>query len=277
MKEEGRVLVAADSGISVRSFRDISEALSACTGAKGLILTEGDLAPEFFDLRSGLAGELFQKFINYRLRVAIVLPDPGAYGERFAELAREHASHSMIRFVRSVDEAKAWLYEGRQQTDTREEGMAEQESHNPEADAENEDVIEANKDPEVDWFLRILVSMANSTPGVGLPIVLTVRGLVISGELISGKTYHEQFAQEMGTSFRSILDDDAVARIEEGYSRPAHLYDSEASLKTIVFIHLRNAKIFGPGQQPIPSGQGMLWRGRLSSVDGFSWGQLRGD
>ncbi len=109
MNEERRTLVASDSGISIRSLSDISDALGACIGAKGLILTEGDLAPEFFDLPSGLAGEVFQKFINYKVRVAIVLPDPDAYGERFSELAYEHTSHSMIRFVRSQDEAKAWL------------------------------------------------------------------------------------------------------------------------------------------------------------------------
>ena len=110
MNEERRILIASDSGISIRSFSDISDALSACIGAEGLILTEDDLAEEFFDLRSGLAGELFQKFINYKLQIAIVLPDSEAYGERFSELAYEHTSHSMIRFVRSKDEAETWLY-----------------------------------------------------------------------------------------------------------------------------------------------------------------------
>ena len=109
MNEARRILVASDSGISIRSLSDISGVLQTCLGSQGLILTENDLAREFFDLHSGLAGELFQKFINYRLRVAIVLPDPEAYGERFSELAYEHKSHSMIRFVRSKDEAKAWL------------------------------------------------------------------------------------------------------------------------------------------------------------------------
>jgi hypothetical protein len=37
-----------------------------------------------FDLRNGLAGELFHKFTNYKQRVAIVLPDFEAYGERIA-------------------------------------------------------------------------------------------------------------------------------------------------------------------------------------------------
>ena len=110
MNEIRRIVVASDSGISIQSFSDISDALGACIGAQGLILREHDLAPAFFDLRTGLAGELFQKFINYKLRVAIVLPHPEVYGERFSELAYEHASHNMIRFVGSTDEAKAWLH-----------------------------------------------------------------------------------------------------------------------------------------------------------------------
>jgi len=109
MNEESRILTASDSGVSIRSFGDISDAIAACLGAEGIIFTEDDLAREFFDLRSGLAGELFQKFTNYKLRMAIVLPDPEAYGERISELAYEHKSHNLIRFVRSKDEAEAWL------------------------------------------------------------------------------------------------------------------------------------------------------------------------
>jgi hypothetical protein len=109
MDEGRKILIASDSGVSIRSLRDISDTIAACFGTAGLILTEDDLAQEFFDLRTGLAGELFQKFINYRLRLAIVLPAPEAYGERISELAYEHKSHSMIRFVRSKDEAEAWL------------------------------------------------------------------------------------------------------------------------------------------------------------------------
>jgi Domain of unknown function (DUF4180) len=109
MNEERRILVASDSGISIRSFGDISDVIAACIEADGLILTEGDVAQEFFDLRSGLAGELFQKCTNYNVRLAIILPNPEAYGERISELAYEHRSHKMIRFVRSKDEAETWL------------------------------------------------------------------------------------------------------------------------------------------------------------------------
>jgi hypothetical protein len=109
MKDGKQIIVASDAGISIQSVGDISDALAACFGAAGLLLMETDLATEFFNLRSGLAGELFQKFVNYSVRAAIVLPAPEIYGERFSELAYEHSTHPMIRFVRSKDEAIAWL------------------------------------------------------------------------------------------------------------------------------------------------------------------------
>ena len=42
------------------------------------------------------------------------------------------------------------------------------------------------------------------------------------------------------------------------------------------FIHLRSAKIYAAGQRPLPT-TGMLWRGKISSVDGFTIGVLSED
>ena len=109
MAGEDKIAIAAESAILIRSAGDISDALSASFGKRGLLLIETDLAPEFFDLRTGLAGEMFQKFVNYGIRVAIVLRDTAAYGERFSELAYEHSSHPLIRFVGSREDATAWL------------------------------------------------------------------------------------------------------------------------------------------------------------------------
>jgi len=108
MNEPHKYLIAADHGISLHSRDDISDAVGASLG-RGLILAENDLAVEFFDLRTGLLGELMQKFVNYRTRVAIVVTAPDLHGERFSELAHEHASHPTVRFVRSLDEAVRWM------------------------------------------------------------------------------------------------------------------------------------------------------------------------
>lgn len=103
------IVMASEQSISICARKDIDNALSTSFGSAGLVLTEAELSPEFFALRSGLAGELFQKFTNYQLPVALVIADFSGHGERFAELAHEHASHPSIRFVHSVPEALAWL------------------------------------------------------------------------------------------------------------------------------------------------------------------------
>lgn len=41
-------------------------------GAHGLIIHAESLVPDFFDLKSGLAGEILQKFSTYDLRLAII-------------------------------------------------------------------------------------------------------------------------------------------------------------------------------------------------------------
>ncbi len=94
---------------AIRSLSDINDALVMGIERGGVVVTEEDLCPEFFDLRTGFAGELLQKFVNYRVRLAVVLSDPNAYGERFSELIAEHATHGMVRFFRVEEDARLWL------------------------------------------------------------------------------------------------------------------------------------------------------------------------
>lgn len=109
MEGKSPIVIAADAAIKIQNYDDIMDALGACFGAAGMLFTVDDLAPEFFDLRSRLLGEFFQKFTNYRKKIAIVLPDFNAYGERFSELAYEHRIHNLIRFFHSNEEAELWL------------------------------------------------------------------------------------------------------------------------------------------------------------------------
>lgn len=96
---------------SLRSAADIPDLIGAAYGHDAVLLTAADLAPEFFDLRTGLLGELFQKVTNYRLPLALVLPHPEAYSLRFGELVLEHRTHPLIRFFEDEAAARAWLEE----------------------------------------------------------------------------------------------------------------------------------------------------------------------
>jgi hypothetical protein len=95
--------------MQIHTSLDIVDALSHSMEAGGLVLGEADLSPSFYDLRSGLAGELFQKFVNYRVPLALVIKDPAAHGRRFDELANEHKAHPMVRIFPDHDSASAWL------------------------------------------------------------------------------------------------------------------------------------------------------------------------
>jgi len=95
--------------VHISSPSDISEALSLGMASNGLLLEEGDLSPSFYDLRSGLAGELFQKFVNYQVPLVLVVSDLSAHGQRFRELANVHRTHPMVRILSDRVEALRWL------------------------------------------------------------------------------------------------------------------------------------------------------------------------
>jgi hypothetical protein len=40
--------------------------------SEGIIMYEAQIIPDFFDLKSGIAGEILQKFSNYDMRLAII-------------------------------------------------------------------------------------------------------------------------------------------------------------------------------------------------------------
>jgi len=109
MVHDFNIKTAGELGRRVDSLADIPDLIGAAFSVDGLLLLEADLGPDFFRLRSGVAGELFQKLVNYRVPTALVLPDFAAHGERFAELAYEHSRHPSVRFVTTEAAAREWL------------------------------------------------------------------------------------------------------------------------------------------------------------------------
>ena len=75
------------------------------TGATTVAVPVERLDPAFFDLRSGVAGELVQKAVNYGLGFAIVglLPESATASSSFMAFVREANRGTQIRFVDSVE------------------------------------------------------------------------------------------------------------------------------------------------------------------------------
>lgn len=100
-------LLAKDHGLYLGVVSDALNVIGS--GLPGCIFTETDLAVNFFDLRNGMAGEIFQKFVNYNFRVAFILSAEHGHGDRVTELIRDHRRHSSVRFFGTVEEAMSWL------------------------------------------------------------------------------------------------------------------------------------------------------------------------
>jgi|SRR5690606_1352731 len=74
-------------------------------GFDKLILYEKNITPAFFDLKTKMAGEILQKFSNYRISLAIV-GDFGKYPSKsINDFIRESNKLGHINFVASKEEA----------------------------------------------------------------------------------------------------------------------------------------------------------------------------
>ncbi|MBA3681323.1 MAG: DUF4180 domain-containing protein [Bacteroidetes bacterium] len=70
-----------------------------------IIIHEINIIPAFFDLKTGMAGEILQKFSNYKMKLAIV-GDLSKYNSKsLNDFIFESNKHGQINFVDSLEEA----------------------------------------------------------------------------------------------------------------------------------------------------------------------------
>ena len=96
--------------LSFAGEQDALDLVAACAeGRPWAVLIHGDaLAEPFLDLRTGLAGAILQKFVNYHLRVAVLVPGRIPEG-RFGEYVREANRGGHVRTFADRAAAEAWL------------------------------------------------------------------------------------------------------------------------------------------------------------------------
>lgn len=70
-----------------------------------IILQERNITPDFFDLKTGIAGEILQKFSNYRVRLVIVGNFTSYSGNSIKDFIYESNKGRQVNFVDSIAEA----------------------------------------------------------------------------------------------------------------------------------------------------------------------------
>jgi hypothetical protein len=96
-----------------RSF-DARGVVTECieTGFRSMLFDRGTLPPEFFDLSTGVAGELVHRLTVYGIRMAAVVPDPSSHSRHFQEFMLEANRGKAFHFSSTRDEAIEGLRRG---------------------------------------------------------------------------------------------------------------------------------------------------------------------
>jgi Domain of unknown function (DUF4180) len=112
IEENNKKYVKCDSSEPfIKSEQDALDIISICweNDTTSVMLLEEVLTEDFFDLKTRLLGEILQKFVNYNIKVAIVLTSDKKLSERFGELISETNKRNDYRVLANMTEAENWL------------------------------------------------------------------------------------------------------------------------------------------------------------------------
>lgn len=107
---EGTAVVTGDVSISgPQSMLDLIATVQYYHGLDRIALHKEALTEDFFKLSTGVAGEVLQKVVNYRKKLAIIGDFSGYTSESLAQFIEESNRGNAIFFVGTEAEAIAKL------------------------------------------------------------------------------------------------------------------------------------------------------------------------
>ncbi len=106
-----KIAEVAGNGVIINELDDAVDLLgnSDYLGASCTILMKEQINPEFFDLKTGLAGDILQKFSNYNKKLAIVGDFSNISSKSLRDFIYESNKGKRINFVETKEEAIAIL------------------------------------------------------------------------------------------------------------------------------------------------------------------------
>lgn len=127
-----------------------------------------------------------------------------------------------------------------------------------------------------DPTLSVLVRIANAG-GMSLGVTLMVGGAVVSGILVGTADFNEGLAeyidQKSGPDGKFLADMHRKAAEDLRSEFGDDFKAAFGAPYVATYIHLRDARVYTP-HGSVPRNEGIFWRGRLDSVDGWSIGSL---
>ncbi len=105
------IAVLRSLGILIQETQDALDLMAECTymNSNKIIIKEDQITPAFFDLKSGIAGEILQKFSTYNVQLAIIGDFSKYTSKSLRDFIFESNKYGRINFVSSFEEAKEKL------------------------------------------------------------------------------------------------------------------------------------------------------------------------
>lgn len=110
-KSDKKYIEIASAERPLYTEQDAVDIITLCfeNNAFLLMLHAGIFSEDFFKLRTGVAGQMLQKFTNYRAKVAILVTGEEKIRGKFKELLTEANRGNDFRVFGSAAEAEPWL------------------------------------------------------------------------------------------------------------------------------------------------------------------------
>ena len=110
MKFDNIVIAEVDKATHIQSPQDMLDIMATvrynekCDNI-GIVLYKESLEKVFFDLKTGLAGEMLQKFSNYCVKLAIIGDFSNEKSKSLNDFIRECNRGNLVFFVNNIEKA----------------------------------------------------------------------------------------------------------------------------------------------------------------------------
>ena len=112
MGKAGEVALVDGEGILLSTAQDALDLIADIHyqySCNRTILNQQSISPDFFDLKTGLAGEILQKFTNYRMGLGIVGEFASYNSKSLLDFIYECNKGSHVFFAANEQEAVKWM------------------------------------------------------------------------------------------------------------------------------------------------------------------------
>jgi len=123
-------------------------------------------------------------------------------------------------------------------------------------------------------MLQALAEVAERSP-LELGVTLNVKGLIITGFIISQATYFDALIEGLKNVNQDQSVKESLLEFLSGLKETlTPLAEDQNPKEYPKFIHLRNVKIYPSEGRGMPTYGDALWRGQIESIDGFALGEM---